>query len=698
MVAKISVGNSLYGALAYNGEKINEAKGRLLTTNRIYNDGTGTMDIHRAMEDFLALMPVRSKVEKPVVHISLNPHPDDILTDTELQNIAREYLEKMGFGNQPYLVFKHEDIDRHHLHIVTVRVDENGRSIDTRNNFYRSKQITRELERKYGLHDAERKNRRLDTPLRKVDASAGDVKKQVGNIVKALNGQYRFQTMGEYRALLSLYNMTVEEAHGNVRRREYHGLVYSVTDDKGNKVGNPFKSSLFGKSVGYEAVQKKFARSKQEFKERKLADMTKRTVLSVLEGTYDKEKFVATLKGKGIDTVLRYTEEGRIYGATFIDHRTGCVLNGSRMGKELSANALQEHFTQPYAGQPSIPLSVMVEGQEDKQGYSGGEYENHSGGMNLFAPEGPAVDAEEEAFIRAMQRKKKKKKRGCFWRIVFWLALVVFIGSVGTLGYLFYTYWQGQNEYEEIASRAVEVPEDGNVANLADLVVDWDALRAINPDIVAWVYMPGTIINYPVAHKDGDSEYYLHHNFSLGEGSFGAEFGSIMLSGENAGDFSDEVNILYGHHMRNGSMFALFAEFRDSAIFNEHRTIYLLTPEGNYRLQTFAVEHVPMTHASIATPNYPTDEEFTAFKDWLVEESIVTPDPDTTDTLADATKLFGFCTCDGADNTWRYITFADVAEFVPISYVGADTYQGDTAVEDGAADEIAADAQERAEN
>ena len=403
---------TLYGALAYNGEKINEAKGRLLTTNRIYNDGSGTVDIHRAMEDFLALMPVRSKVKKPVVHISLNPHPDDILTDTELQDIAREYLEKMGFGNQPYLVFKHEDIDRHHLHIVTVRVDEEGRSIDTRNNFYRSKQITRELERKYGLHDAERKNRRLDTPLRKVDASAGDVKKQAGNLIRELNRRYKFQTMGEYRALLSLYNMTVEEAHGNVRGREYHGLVYSVTDDKGNKVGNPFKSSLFGKSVGYEAVQKKFARSKQEIKDRKLADMTKRTVFSVLEGTYDKEKFVATLKRKGIDTVLRYTEEGRIYGATFIDHRTGCVLNGSRMGKELSANALQEHFTLPYAGQPPIPLSVPVEELENRQGYSGGEYESHSSGMNLFAPEGPAVDAEEEAFIRAMKRKKKKKRKG----------------------------------------------------------------------------------------------------------------------------------------------------------------------------------------------------------------------------------------------------------------------------------------------
>ncbi|MEE0573558.1 MAG: conjugal transfer protein MobB [Paraprevotella clara] len=412
MVAKISVGSSLYGAIAYNGEKINEAQGRLLTANRIYNDGSGKVDINKAMEGFLTFLPPQMKVEKPVVHISLNPHPEDVLTDAELQNIAREYLEKLGFGNQPYLVFKHEDIDRHHLHIVTVRVDENGKCISDKNNYYRSKQITRELEKKYGLHDAERKSRRLDTPLRRVDASAGDVKKQVGNTLKALNCQYRFQTMGEYRALLSLYNITVEETHGNVRGREYHGLVYSVTDEKGNKVGNPFKSSLFGKSVGYEAVQRKFTRSKQEVKDRKLADMTKRTVLSVLQGTYDKDKFVSRLKEKGIDTVFRYTEEGRIYGATFIDHRTGCVLNGSRMGKELSANALQEHFTLPYAGQPPIPLSIPVETVDEVRGQTAYDHGNVTGGMGLFTSEGPATDAEEEAFIRAMKRKKKKKRKG----------------------------------------------------------------------------------------------------------------------------------------------------------------------------------------------------------------------------------------------------------------------------------------------
>ena len=412
MVAKISVGSSLYGAIAYNGEKINEAQGRLLTTNRIYNDGSGTVDIGKAMEGFHTFLPPQMKVEKPVVHISLNPHPEDVLTDAELQDIAREYLEKLGFGNQPYLVFKHEDIDRHHLHIVTVRVDENGKRLNRDFLYRRSDRIRRELEQKYGLHPAERKNQGLDNPLRKVDASAGDVKKQVGNTVKALNGQYRFQTMGEYRALLSLYNMTVEEARGNVRGREYHGLVYSVTDDRGNKVGNPFKSSLFGKSAGYEAVQKKFVRSKSEIKDRKLADMTKRTVLSVLQGTYDKDRFISRLKEKGIDTVLRYTEEGRIYGATFIDHRTGCVLNGSRMGKELSANALQEHFTLPYAGQPPIPLSIPADVADKVYGQTAYDREDMSGGMGLLTPEGPAVDAEEEAFIRAMKRKKKKKRKG----------------------------------------------------------------------------------------------------------------------------------------------------------------------------------------------------------------------------------------------------------------------------------------------
>ena len=127
MVAKINVGSSLYGALAYNGEKINEGQGRLLATHKIFDEGTGRLDVRRAEEDFARYLPEQVRTSKPVVHISLNPHPDDRLTDTELTAIAEEYLARLGYGGQPYAVFKHEDIDRHHLHIVTLCVDETGR-------------------------------------------------------------------------------------------------------------------------------------------------------------------------------------------------------------------------------------------------------------------------------------------------------------------------------------------------------------------------------------------------------------------------------------------------------------------------------------------------------------------------------------------------------------------------------------------
>lgn len=411
MVAKINVGSSLYGALAYNGEKINEGQGRLLATHKIFDEGTGHLDIRRAAEDFARYLPEQVRTAKPVVHISLNPHPDDRLTDTELTAIAEEYLARLGYGGQPYAVFKHEDIDRHHLHIVTLCVDETGRKIGDSFIHRRSKNITRALEQEYGLHTAERKRQTQAEPLRAVDAAAGDVKRQVGNVLKGISGRYKFQTLGEYRALLSLYNLTVEECRGEVRGREYRGFVYSATDDRGEKVGTPLKASRFGKRYGYEAFERWCAASKERIKERKLGDMTKATAMAALRRTKDCPEFIALLKAKGVDVVLRETDTGRIYGATFIDHRTGCVLNGSRLGKELSANALQEHFAPPAAG---IPLPIVLSQQSDTTDVptQASLYDDAAGGgLGLFTADTQGADAEEEAFMREMQRRKKRKKK-----------------------------------------------------------------------------------------------------------------------------------------------------------------------------------------------------------------------------------------------------------------------------------------------
>ena len=420
MVAKISFGNSLFGALAYNGEKINKDEGKLLATNRIFDDGTGKVNIRRAMEDFMRFMPDRCRAEKPVVHISLNPHPDDKLTDTDMENIAREYLEKMGFGGQPYMVYKHEDIDRHHMHIVTLRVKEDGKAISSSNNFYRSKRATRELEKKYNLHTAERGQAISEIPLRKVNAGEGDVKK------------YHYQTLGELRAVLSLYNIDVEETRGIARNREYHGLVYSATDDNGNKVGNPFKASKIGPSVGYEAVQKRFAWSKKQIAEGGIAASLKEKILPILAASSHTEDFKSRLQAQGMDVVFRYTDTGRIYGATFIDHDSRSVLNGSRMCKELSArsisdrllpegrkNALEQHFNsshdhgQTQQGQTTGDSPLSGADQWQCQSAPSPDYDHsHSDfdGFGLFTTDNPAVDPAEEEFRRRMQRKKKKRR------------------------------------------------------------------------------------------------------------------------------------------------------------------------------------------------------------------------------------------------------------------------------------------------
>ena len=149
----------MFGALAYNQEKVDNGEAKVLFSNKMLLDEDGHSSIGGCMRSFEMQMPVHLSTKKPILHISINPHPEDVLSDSQLSDIAREYMRKLGYGDQPYLVYKHEDIDRHHIHIVGLRVDENGKPLNDRFEHRRSKQITRELERKYNLHPAERKER-----------------------------------------------------------------------------------------------------------------------------------------------------------------------------------------------------------------------------------------------------------------------------------------------------------------------------------------------------------------------------------------------------------------------------------------------------------------------------------------------------------------------------------------------------------
>ena len=252
-----------------------------------------------------------------------------------------------------------------------------------------------------------------------------------------------------------------------------------------------------------------------------------------------------------------------------------------------------------------------------------------------------------------------KKQGGGAWNVVFWVALVIFIAALVVLGVIAYSYWQGEQTYEEVADvAAVAIPDDLSGTSLADLTIDWDALEEINSDIVGWIYIPGTVVNYPIVHTT-DNDYYLDHDF-YGEEGWVARFGTIFLSAENRADLTDDNNLIYGHHMADGSMFAVIAEMTSQSVFDEYRTIYILTPNGNYMLRTFALVDVDASDASVIVQDFSSDEESIAYLEDIISRSLVTA-TDIAD-LEDMTQIYMFCTCDELTTDGRYLLYAYVVE------------------------------------
>ena len=347
MVANIRSGATPGGALRYNKEKVDKDEAEVLFWQKMLEpfDKHGRMDVDACMDCFWPYLEANRRTTNTVFHASLNPSPEDRLTDDQLRDIAQEYMERMGYGNQPYIVFKHKDIDRQHLHIVSLRVDEKGRKLPHDFEARRSAEITRDLEHKYNLHPAVKGQEQRDTPdLRKVNYKAGNVKQQISSVIRSCLRNYNCSSYGEFRTLLELFNVSVEERTGTIEGRNYAGIVYGALTDDGYGTGTPFKSSKIGKDVGYKALQTYYAKSNEKLKAPGALDHLRRTVKDAMSPHNTRDEFRQQLKADGIDTVFRINPAGRIYGVTFIDHTNGIVANGSVLGKEFSARVFNELF------------------------------------------------------------------------------------------------------------------------------------------------------------------------------------------------------------------------------------------------------------------------------------------------------------------------------------------------------------------
>lgn len=417
MIAKISSTENLGGALGYNFKKMEKEEASILLAQGLYQNKEGTYTMAEVLADMQALIPAKCRTKKTVFHCSLNPHPKEKLSDETLALIAKEYMEELGYGKQPYIVFKHNDIAREHIHIVSLRVNDKGQKINDKFEGRRSKKITDTLERKYGLIPANAVLSPDDEIGRKVDIGNGDIRKQIGTLVKAVLKHYRFCSLGEMNAILARNNLAVEEVKTEYRGKRYDGLVYVPTSESGEKVATPIKASDIGRGVGYTAVHHQMIKSRKELKA--YLPQIRNRVLSVMRTSPKTEaELIKRLADNGLRTLLRKTENGRIYGITFVDDTLGVAVNGSRLGKGYSAAVFNGYFSQegtnPFLDKQKYgALSDMdSHKKEQRQDVSDQKEEANFSAVEelidelLQAPQGND-DRKEAAWQRKLRRKNK---------------------------------------------------------------------------------------------------------------------------------------------------------------------------------------------------------------------------------------------------------------------------------------------------
>src|SRR5690554_436377 len=419
MIAKIGKGSNMYGAILYNQQKVETENGAILLLNKIPDTMNGRYSVAYFNKCFEPYLSANIKTEKTVRHISLNPDPKDKVSDEQFTEMAQEYMERMGYGNQPYIVFKHTDIDRTHIHIVSTCVGIDGKKIPDDYDHPRSMAICRDLEQKYNLHKVtEQEQKQGNKVFKPVDYQKGDIKSQIASVVRHLPKYYSFPTMGSYNALLSFFNITAEEIKGERNGEPVHGLVYFAMNDKGEKVSNPFKASLFGKDAGIAQLQKHFEQSKEKMKSNPARLVLKNTVELAMHTTNSEREFKKQLAEQSIHTIVRRNDNGRIYGITFIDNGSRTVWNGSQLDRNLSANVFNDWWNngnKPELKTQDNPVSKTntMDNQPTKDFF---EFipQKHSPNFDLglfsLLPDAQGVDYEEEQFAKRMKKKKKRRR------------------------------------------------------------------------------------------------------------------------------------------------------------------------------------------------------------------------------------------------------------------------------------------------
>lgn len=336
--------------LHYNENKVIAGEARLIIASGFAGD-IEKMTFQNKLQRFNHLTMLKPNVKTNAMHISLNFDSSEKLTLETLQQIATTYMDKIGFGDQPFLVYRHDDSAHLHVHIVSTNITAAAQRMDLHDIGRKLSEPARKaIEQEFHLIRAESRKFKHEPGIKAIDPEKVKyghlpTKRALSNVITAVTRDYKFTSLAELNAVLKGFNVIATRGEEHTQMFEKKGLMYSILDTKGNAIGVPIKSSALYCKPTLRNLEKKFERNEEKRKPYK--DELKQSIDKILKkyNQFTKPTFQAELKMNNIGLVLRQNEQGFIYGITFIDHRTKSVFNGSDLGKAYSAKTLTERFS-----------------------------------------------------------------------------------------------------------------------------------------------------------------------------------------------------------------------------------------------------------------------------------------------------------------------------------------------------------------
>jgi hypothetical protein len=346
MVARIDFVKSIGAVLQYHEKKLQLGQAECLQAFNFLKD-LDRLSFRDKIRHFQRLDSLNKKALVKTFHASINFHPSDHLNNQRLIEISKKFMQKIGFGNQPFLVYGHYDAGHPHIHIVSTKVKEDGTLIKMLPDWiYKMMKANREIELEYNLIKAtpRRQGECLHlqlTQAKKLHYGKSSTSIGLENVLSTVIHQYKFTSLPELNAALKLYNVMADGGRVGSRIYQWRGLLYQILDDRGRRISVPIRASEISFKPTLNYLEKKFVENqslRMAFGPRLKAKID--WVLA--KPNQSLTDMVSALSKEGINMIIPTNKLGLAGLVIFVDHQTKSVFSGTDFDPAYTADTIQQ--------------------------------------------------------------------------------------------------------------------------------------------------------------------------------------------------------------------------------------------------------------------------------------------------------------------------------------------------------------------